>query len=143
MDKLRHNIEQIVTELGYYLYDLEYVKENGEFVLRVMIENDTTIDIDDCVKVSHKIGEFLDIDDPFTEAYNLEVTSSGAERELRTVDQCKRAVGHYVHLETHEQKVDGELVSYKDGFFEIKHNNKRVSKFNEMDVNLIRLAIKF
>ncbi len=143
MKELAKKIEEIVTSLDYYLYDVEYVEEGGESVLRIMIENDTFIDIDDCVKVSRNVSEFLDINDPFTEPYNLEVTSAGAERELKTAAQIKRAVGNIVYVETVEQKMTGELLSYKDGFVELKHKNNRKSKINEIDVNLIRLAIKF
>lgn len=143
MEKLKNKLTKIVEDLGYYVYDIEYVQENKEYVLRVMIEKETEINIDDCVIVSKTISEQLDLDDPFTEAYNLEVTSPGAERELRTEKEIKRAVGKYIYLETMEQKVKGDLLSYKEGFLEIKHANKRTSKINEIDCNLIRLAIRF
>lgn len=144
MEKLTKKIEEIVESLNYYLYDLEYVKENSDYVLRIMIENNTTIDIDDCVKVSRAVSEYLDIDDPFTEAYNLEVTSPGAERELHTKEQIERAVGKFVHIETIEQKYDGTLVFYKDSRLELKlRTTKKVIQINEFDVNLIRLAIQF
>ena len=143
MEKLKENIEKIVSDLNYYLYDMEYVKENKENVLRIMIENDTEIDIEDCVIVSRAISEFLDQNDPFVDPYNLEVTSPGAERELRTSEEIKRAVGKQVYIETVEQKIEGEMISYKDGFIEIKYKNKRTTKINEIDVNFIRLAIVF
>ncbi len=143
MEKLKKEIINLIENLGYYVYDIEYVKEKEDYILRVMIENDNVIDIDDCVKVSKKVSEFLDLDDPFTDPYNLEVTSPGAERELRTEAEIKRAVGKYVYVETMEQKLKGDFVKYKDGFLEIKHANKKTSKINEIDCNLIRLAIKF
>lgn len=143
MEKLKKEIISLVEKLGYYVYDIEYVQENGDYILRIMIENDSVIDIDDCVKVSRSISEYLDQDDPFTDPYNLEVTSPGAERELRTEAEIKRAVGKFVYVETMEQKLQGDLVKYRDGFLEIKHTNKKTSKINEIDCNLIRLAIKF
>jgi len=141
MEKLVQKITQVVTELGYYLYEVTYTKEHKENVLRVLIENDTEIDLDDCVKVSHAISELLDQDDPFSEPYNLEVASSGAERILHTQEQIKRAVGKQVFIETFEQQVIGEFISYNDGILEIKMKNKRTTKIDEMDINLIRLAI--
>ena len=143
MEKLKKELTDLVNEMNYEVYDIEYVQEHKEYILRVMIENDAGIDIDDCIKVSKAISERLDQDDPFTEPYNLEVTSPGAERELKTEQQIKRAVGKYVYIETMEQKIKGDLLSYKDGFLEVKHSNKRTSKINEIDCNLIRLAIKF
>ena len=141
MEKLVEKIEQIVTGLGYYLYEVTYTKEHKENILRVMIENDTEIDIDDCVKVSHAITELLDQDDPFSEPYNLEVTSSGAERILHTKAQVLRAVGKMVFIETFEQQVIGHFISYNDGILEIKMKNKKTTKIDEMDMNLIRLTI--
>ena len=143
MEKLIIKIQEIVESLSYYLYEVEYVEEHGAYVLRVMIENDDHIDIDDCIKVSRALSEYLDQDDPFTEPYNLEVTSSGAERELKTKEQILRAVSQYVFIETMEQKQYGELVSYKNGVFTLKLKNTKTLKIDDIEVSLIRLAIKF
>ncbi len=142
MEELKKRFKVIVEELGYYLYDAIYEKENGGYVLKVLIENDTFIDIDDCVKVSHVISEELDVLDPFTEAYNLEVSSSGAERELRTSDEIKRAVGKTIHLKTIEQTIEGKLKSFNDNVLEITYKNK-TTNINYIDVSYIRLAIIF
>ena len=114
MDKIKQRIEEIITKLGYYLYDVEYVTENNEKVLRVMVENDTHITLDDCVVVSEHLNNAFDQDDPFDEPYNLEVTSAGAEHELHTSEQIERAVGETVYVETYDQKITGTLVRYKD-----------------------------
>ena len=108
-----------------------------------MIENDTFIDIDDCIKVSKIVSEELDVLDPFQDPYNLEVTSAGAEHELRNSDEIKRAVGKNVHLETPEQKMDGKLEKFKDGILTIKQKNKRIHEVNYIDVSYIRTAIVF
>jgi ribosome maturation factor RimP len=143
MEKLKENFKKIVEDLGYYLYDVIYEKKGNDNVLEVLIENDTFIDVDDCVIVSKVISEQLDILDPIKEAYNLEVASSGAERELRNSEEILRAVGKNVYIETMEQKFDGKLKSFKDGFLEILHKNKRTTKVNYIDVSYIRLAIIF
>lgn len=143
MEKLKKDIDAIVTELGYYLYDVEYTVEHGDNVLRIMIENDTFIDIDDCIKVSKTVSVLLDQDDPFNDPYNLEVTSPGAERELKTDAQIKRAVGKYVTIKTIDQLHAGDLVRYKNGQFELKVKNNKILKIEEFDVTEIRLAIKF
>ncbi|QMS84368.1 ribosome maturation factor RimP [Candidatus Xianfuyuplasma coldseepsis] len=141
MDKLRQRIETLLTELKYYLYDMEYVKEHGEQVLRILIDNDTEITLDDCVIVSHKIGEMLDQDDPFTDPYNLEVTSAGAERELRTADEIARAINKWVYIETFEQKLTAKLLAYKNGELTLHFKNKKTTTINEMDINHIRLTV--
>ena len=139
--EIKEVLKPYIEELGYYLYDIEIEKENGNDILRVLIENDTYINIDDCVKVSHKLSEVLDEVDPFKEPYMLEVTSSGAERELRNSNEVTRAVGKGVYVETYEQRLEGELQSFKDNVLTIKLKNRKVSKVNYMDVNFIRLAI--
>lgn len=141
MKKIKEIIKKIVEDLGYYLYDVIYDENKTVNVLEVLIENDTSIDIDDCVVVSKAISEKLDLLDPIKEAYNLEVASSGAERELRNSEEILRAVGKHVYIETIEQKFDGKLKSFKDGFLEVLHNNKRTTKVNYIDVSYIRLAI--
>ncbi len=142
MEKLKIRFKEIVEGLGYYLYDVIYEKENGGYVLKVLIENDTFIDIDDCVKVSRELSEELDVLDPFTEAYNLEVSSSGAERELRNSEEIKRAIGKTVELKTIEQLLVGKLVSFNDEVLELKYKNKTF-KVDYIDVSYIRLTIIF
>lgn len=141
MEKLKESIKKIVEELGFYLYDVIYDKKGTDNVLEVLIENDTFIDIDDCVIASKAISAKLDVLDPFREAYNLEVASSGAERELRNSEEITRAIGNQVHVETVEQKIEGKLKSFKDGFLEVLQKNKRTTKINYIDVSFIRLAI--
>ena len=143
MEKLKGIIKKIVEDLGYYLYDVIYDKKGTAYVLEVLIENDTHIDIDDCVVVSKALSDELDIIDPFNEPYNLEVASSGAERELRNSDEILRAVGSQVYIETMDQKIEGKLKSFKDGFLEVLQKNKRTTKVNYIDVSYIRLAIIF
>jgi len=143
MEKLKNDFKKIVEDLGYYLYDVIYEKKGNDFVLEVLIDNDTFIDVDDCVIVSKVLSEELDVMDPFKEPYNLEVSSSGAERELRDSDEIKRAIGKNVHIETVEQKIEGKLKSFKDGFLEVLQKNKRTTKVNYIDVSYIRLAIIF
>jgi len=143
VEKLKVKLTEIIEGLNYYLYDVTYESEAGSYVLRVMIDNDTEISIDDCVKVSRVVSDALDEIDPFNEPYNFEVTSGGAERELRNSEEIKRAVGKPVYIETVDQKMEGILEKFKDGTIVIKHKNKRVSKIQYMDVSYIRLAIIF
>ncbi len=141
MDQLKKRIEDLLTGLSYYLYDLEYVTEAGQKILRVLIENDTEITLDDCVLVSERIGLMLDEDDPFDEPYNLEVTSSGAERVLRTPEQIHRAIGKWVYVERFDQQQTGKLIAYNNGVLTLQLKDKKTTQIEEMDVNLIRLAI--
>lgn len=139
--ELKETIRPIIEALNYYLYDVEIVKEDGNDILRVLIENETYINIDDCVTVSRVLSEKLDEIDPFEDPYMLEVTSAGAERILRTSEEIKRAVGKGVYIETLEQKLEGKLEKFKDNVLTIKTKNKKTHQINNMDVEFIRLAI--
>ena len=141
MEKIKQSITELVIKLGYYMYDITYEKEGEDYILRVMIENDTYIDIDDCVKVSKAVGELLDSDDPFKDPYMLEVTSAGAEKDLRNSEEIERSVGKGVYVQTYEQQFTGILESFNDGMLVIKEKNRKKVKVNYMDVRLIRLAI--
>lgn len=143
MEELKAKFKQIIEDLGYYMYDVTYELEGSDYILRVLIENDTFIDIDDCVKVSHVLSDELDISDPFDEPYNLEVASSGAERELRNSEEILRAVGKTVYVETLEQTVQGKLKSFQNDMLEIVQKNKKTAKINYIDVSFIRLTIIF
>lgn len=141
IEKLRQDIAKAVSELGYYLYDVELDRAQGETVLRVLIEGDDHITLDDCVAVSDHLNPLLDEWDPIEEPYNLEISSAGAEHELRTADEIKRSVGMDVYVETFEQKLTGKLTSYQNGVLQLEHKNRKTTNINEMDINFIRLAI--
>ena len=79
---VRELVEPIVTGLGYMLWDVEYVKEGAEMVLRITIDSEQGIGIDDCEKVHRAIDPALDEADPIENAYRLEVSSPGIERTL-------------------------------------------------------------
>lgn len=141
MEQLRSRIVASLQELGYYLYELEYVQEEGERILRVMIEHDHPITLDDCILVSERLNAMLDEDDPFEEAYQLEVTSAGAEHELRNAEEILRHIGEAVHLKTFDQQFTGQLHAYQEGRITIRFADNTQTVVDELDVQLIRLTI--
>lgn len=97
--ELESMVKPIVEQLGYELYDVEFVKEGTDWFLRIYIDSkEKTIDLDDCEKVSNKISDMLDEKDPISTAYNLEVSSCGLERRLREVKHFEEAIGKNVEL---------------------------------------------
>ena len=75
--------EPLVESLGYFLWDVEYVKEGADMYLRITIDSEEGITIEDCEKVHCAIDPLLDEADPIEEAYHLEISSPGIERELK------------------------------------------------------------
>lgn len=81
--KVRDLICDTVEELGYILWDVEYVKEGADWFLRITLDSEEGISIDDCEKVHMAISPMLDEADPIEGSYRLEVSSPGVERELK------------------------------------------------------------
>ncbi len=84
--------EPLVESMGYYLWDVEYVKEGADMYLRITIDNEEGITIEDCERVHRAIDPLLDEADPIEEAYHLEISSPGIERDLRTDMQINACV---------------------------------------------------
>lgn len=117
-------LEHHINNLGYELWDIEYVKEGSEWYLRITIDKPEGIFIDDCEKVHRLIKPLLDETDPIEDAYRLEVSSPGIERELRTDRHFKTSVGKEVTLKLFtalngKKLLRGILDSYEDGIITI------------------------
>ncbi|MGI8384424.1 ribosome maturation factor RimP [Robertmurraya sp. P23] len=100
-------VEPIVNDLNLELVDIEYVKEGKSWFLRVFIDKEQGIDIEECGIVSEKLSEKLDELDPIPYNYFLEVSSPGAERPLKKQKDYEKAIGKNVHIKTYEP-IDGE-----------------------------------
>ena len=89
-------VKPISDELNYEIYHIEYVKENGEYYLRIYIEKEGGITLNDCEALSRRVSDLMDEKDPIAEAYFLEVSSPGLNRTLFTEAHYKRFVGREV-----------------------------------------------
>jgi ribosome maturation factor RimP len=99
--------------------------------------------MDDVVTATNLINPFIDDLDPIKEEYLLEISSPGAEKELRSKEAIKKAVDRFVYLETYEQKLEGKLLAFDGEYLTIVNNKNKKIKVDYIDVNHIRLAIKF
>lgn len=100
-------IRPITDELGYYLWDVCYEKEGAMWYLRVFIDQDEGISIDDCERATAPINKILDETDPISQSYMLEVGSAGLERELLKEDHFEICRGDKVRIRF-IRSVDGE-----------------------------------
>ena len=90
--------EPLAEELGYFLWDVEYVKEGAEMYLRITIDSEEGITIEDCEKMHRAIDPLLDEADPIEDAYHLEISSPGIERDLKTDMQINACEGWDVEV---------------------------------------------
>ena len=112
MAKIEEKVEQLVKEpiekLGYSLYDVEYVKEGPEYYLRIYIDKESGIDLNDCEKVSNEINEILDKADYIKEQYYLEVSSPGIERKLRKDKHLEQNISKNVEIKLFKKDNNGK-----------------------------------
>lgn len=113
MSKVVEVVEELVTpivnELNLELVDIEYKKEGKNWFLRVFIDKENGVDIEECEMVSERLSEQLDEVDPIPYNYFLEVSSPGAERPLKKDKDFERAIGRNVLVKTYEP-IEGDKV---------------------------------
>lgn len=129
--KMFEIIEPIVNEKGLELYHIEYVKEAGENFLRVYIDRESGVTLEDCEKVSRPISDMLDIEDPINETYYLEVSSPGIERNLYTDRHLKAYIGSKVEVKLSKlvegkKLYQGSLVDFNSESITIFHEDKDI-----------------
>jgi len=96
--QLDQMIRPVIEGLGYQLWGVEYRSQGKHTVLRIYIDQESGIDVDDCAKVSRQVSGVLDVEDPISGEYTLEVSSPGMDRPLYELDQFAQFVGHKVQV---------------------------------------------
>lgn len=136
-------LEVIPNELS--LYDISYQKEGGNLILQVLLDKKDGITIEDLEGANKLISDMLDKYDSDMPLYYLEVSSPGAEKELRNYEEIKENVGKYIYLETNLVKYYGTLEEVNEDNLVIRVNFKGRFKnvnISLADLNFIRLAVK-
>lgn len=146
-EKTEELIEPLLSERGFELVDVEYVKEGSEYYLRVYMDKEGGITIDDCVEVSRAFNEILDREDYISDAYIFEVSSPGLDRPLKKEKDFARSIGKRVLVKTY-QKIDktkefyGILKAYDDSTVTIE-GEKGDMAIEKKNISIIRLAYEF
>ena len=130
----------------FKLYEVSFVKEAGMHILRVLVNKKGGINVDELAEINHYLSDELDkIDVPYDE-YMLEVSSPGAEMELRSPEEVSEYVGSYIHINTGDKVYEGTMVSFENNTIVIRVNLKGRFKNFEIpyeEIKKIRLAVKF
>ena len=112
MANIENKVETIVKDpiekLGYELYDVLYIKEGKNYTLRIVIDKEDGIDLEDCEKVNNAITDLLDKEDLIKEQYFLEVSSPGIERVLRKDWQLKKYIGSQVEIKMFKKDLNNK-----------------------------------
>ena len=137
-------VEPIVKDFGLELWDVEFVREGADNILRITIDKPTGVFIEDCEKVHRAIDPLLDENDPIEQAYRLEVSSPGLGRQIKNEEQAKKCLGldvnakFYAPDEKGRRFVKGRLESYGNDKLAIKIGEELL----ELDVkNVAKLSL--
>ena len=138
-------ITPILDEMGFELYDVEYVKEGADYYLRAYIDKEGGITIDDCVTVSRALEVKLDEEDFIEDAYILEVSSPGLGRPLKRERDYERSVGQEVDIKLYkalngQKEYSGLLKAYDENTVTIEYEDGSEECFERPTIALIRLA---
>lgn len=124
-------IKPIIEEMNYELYHVEYVKENGEYYLRIYIDSPDGITLQDCEQVSRSISDLLDEADPIKDAYYLEVSSPGINRNLYTPKHYQDNISKKVKVKTispvmSKKTHEGILKTFNDNEITLEINDEEI-----------------
>ena len=137
----------IAEQAGCSLWDVEYVKEAGSWFLRIYIDKEGGVSIDDCEAVSRPLSDALDEADPIEGSYVLEVSSAGADRVLKKEEHFQQFVGAEVEVRLYrpregKKEFVGDLVSWEDGNVTLTMAGEQVL-FEKKEVAQVRLYPRF
>ena len=147
MSKIENNVEElvkpIIEKIGYKLYDVIYEKEGKDYFLRIFIDNEKGISLEDCEKVNNAITEVLDEKDYIKDQYFLELSSPGVIRILRKDWQIKENIGKSVEVKLFkplngEKTISGELKNFDEENIIINDVN-----IPRKDISLIKIKFEW
>ena len=139
--------EPVVKENGCELWDVEYVREGSEYFLRLYIDKEGGVDIDDCEAISRAMDPILDEKDPVPGSYHFEVCSAGLERALKRPGDFERFMGSPITVKLYRpynglKELPCVLRGYEDGKLTVESGKETIT-FEKSQVALVRLRVEF
>ena len=145
---VRELAQPVAEENGCELWDVEYVREAGQWYLRLHLHKEGGVTTLDCEAVSRKVSDLLDEADPIESSYVFEVSSAGAERALKRPGDFERFMGSAVLVKTYKPKdgrkeFAGTLAGYEDGAVLLDMGTGEPLRFEKSEIALVRLRVEF
>ena len=136
-----------VEEAGCSLWDVEYVREGSEYFLRLYIDKEGGVDINDCEAISRAMDPILDEKDPIPGSYHFEVCSAGLERALKRPGDFERFLGSPITVKLYRpynglKELPCVLRGYEDGKITVESGKDTIT-FEKSQVALVRLRVEF
>ena len=139
--------EPVAAQYGCTLWDVEYVREGGEWFLRVYIDKEGGVDISDCEQISRALDPILDEKDLIAESYNFEVCSAGLERVLKRPGDFARFLGSPITVKLYRprnglKEIPCVLKEYNEGKLTVEAGKETIT-FEKSEVAQVRLRVEF
>ncbi len=146
IDRVREFAESLLPAMGLELFDVQFRREGHGWVLRLVVDKEEGVTLDDCSQVSRETSDFLDVEDIIEHAYHLEVSSPGLERPLRTMEECRRHLGKKARLKLSreidsERLIIGELVAAEDNNLQVRTEQGATHNIDWHNVQKARLTL--
>lgn len=146
--KVEELVLPIMQENKFELVDIEFSKEGPNWYLRIFVDKEGGITIDDCEIVSKELAVIMDEKDPIEQAYILEVSSPGIDRPLKKEEDFVKFEGEIVDIKLYKQfegkkEFQGQLMGLADNVVTITDEDEKEFHFNRKDIASIRLAVIF
>jgi len=140
---VRAMAEPLAADLGLSIWDVRFVKEGAEHYLRIFIDKEGGVSIDDCVNLSHAVNGPLDELDPIAESYTLEVSSPGAERPLTRDEHFEKYVGSRIQVKLIRpldgvRDFKGILLDYTDGNISFRSDEGKAFVFSKKEASYVK-----
>lgn len=137
----------VVESCGCSLWDVEYVREGSEYFLRLYLDKEGGVDINDCEAVSRAMDPILDKADPISTSYHFEVCSAGLERTLKRPSDFARFMGSPITVKLYRprnglKEIPCVLTGYDDGKLTVTAGKETIT-FEKSEVALVRLRVEF
>ena len=139
--------EPVVQAHGCELWDVEYVREGDQRFLRLYLDKDGGVDINDCEAISRAVDPILDEKDPIKESYHFEVCSAGLERALKRPGDFERFMGSNITVKLYRprnglKEIPCVLTGYNNGRITVTAGKETIT-FEKSEVALVRLRVEF
>jgi ribosome maturation factor RimP len=139
--------EPVVQAHGCQLWDVEYVREGDQRFLRIFLDKETGVDINDCEAISRAMDPLLDEADPIAESYHFEVCSAGLERTLKRPGDFERFMGSAITVKLYRprnglKEIPCVLTGYDNGKVTVTAGKETIT-FEKSEVALVRLRVEF
>ena len=139
--------EPVVNAHGCALWDVEYVREGDQRFLRLYLDKEGGVDINDCEAISRAVDPLLDEADPIPDSYHFEVCSAGLERALKRLGDFQRFMGSPVTVKLYRprnglKEIPAVLTGYDSGRITVQAGKETIT-FEKSEVALVRLRVEF